>query len=328
MSTVTDPGPTSLTPSGDSAHEENSFLAHHFESAQQQFDAGKLGMWIFLVTEVLFFGGLFVAYAVYRSNHPEVFAYAHQYLDKTLGALNTVVLIFSSLTMAWAVRCAQLNQQRGLVWCLAITLACAGFFLGIKAVEYSTKWDEGLLWAGSYAPSSHHDVTLWWSKALTTLSLPALIGLPVAAVLGVIGRWLRSRKLLVVSLALVATSSAFLLGAATGKTLTYTKHPATVSQAEPHRLATEDSAQHGDQEAATEEPPQLAGVFFSIYYGMTGVHALHIVLGMGFLVWLLWTAKGGRYGSRYFAPVDFFGLYWHLVDLVWIYLFPLLYLIH
>ena len=91
------------------------FLAHHFETPQQQFDTGKLGMWIFLVTEVLFFSGLFCAYAVYRANHPEIFIYADRYLDRTLGGINTVVLILSSFTMAWAVRCAQLNQRRGLV---------------------------------------------------------------------------------------------------------------------------------------------------------------------------------------------------------------------
>ena len=131
------------------SHPEN--VAHHFESAQQQFDAGKLGMWLFLVTEVLFFSGLFVLYAVYRSNHPEVFVNAHKYLNTTLGALNTIVLLVSSLTMAWAVRCAQLGQQRGLVSMLAATLALSSLFLGIKAVEYSHKWGEGLLWAGAFS---------------------------------------------------------------------------------------------------------------------------------------------------------------------------------
>jgi hypothetical protein len=106
-------------------------------------------MWLFLITEILFFSGLFVAYAVFRSRHPEVFADAHLYLDKTLGAVNTVVLLFSSLTMAWAVRCAQLNQRRGLIACLITTLACASLFLGIKAIEYAHKWDTGLFWAGA-----------------------------------------------------------------------------------------------------------------------------------------------------------------------------------
>ena len=121
-------------------------------NCRDAFIAGKLGMWIFLVTEVLLFGGLFCAYAVYRRHHPEIFIYAHQFLDKGLGALNTCVLIFSSLTMAWAVRCAQLNQRRGLIACLGITLVCAAVFLGVKYVEYEHKWERGLLWAGWFKP--------------------------------------------------------------------------------------------------------------------------------------------------------------------------------
>ncbi|HAH46724.1 MAG TPA: cytochrome oxidase subunit III, partial [Planctomycetaceae bacterium] len=114
-------------------------LAHHFDSHQQQFDTGKLGIWLFLVTEVLFFSGLFGFYAVYRSLHPEVFLYASQFLDTVLGAANTVVLLFSSLTMAWGVRCAQLGQTRGLMVCLVVTLACAAIFLGVKSFEYTEK---------------------------------------------------------------------------------------------------------------------------------------------------------------------------------------------
>ena len=110
------------------SHEHSEHVAHHFDSAQQQFDACKLGMWLFLVTEVLFFSGLFVTYAVYRVNHPEVFVNAHKYLNTTLGAFNTIVLLISSLTMAWAVRSAQLEQKKLLVWLLGITLSCASLF--------------------------------------------------------------------------------------------------------------------------------------------------------------------------------------------------------
>ncbi len=218
-------------------------VAHHFATAQQQFDAGKLGIWIFLVTEILFFGGLFCAYAVYRAIHPEIFAYAHQYLDKNLGALNTAVLIFRSLMMAWAVRCAQLNQRRALCAYLGITLACATVFMGVKYVEYSQKWRHGLLWAG----------------------------------------WFR---------------------------------PAEAS----------DSPGHAG-EGSRQPPPRDTGIFFSIYFLMTGLHALHVLGGMGVIGWLLAGAVRGRYGSGYFAPVDFVALYWHLVDMIWIFLFPLLYLI-
>ena len=123
-------------------------LAHHFETPQQQFQSGKLGIWLFLGTEILLFSGLFCAYAVYRANHPEVFDYAHLYLSKPLGALNTMVLIFSSFTMASAVRAAQLGNTRWLVRLLAVTLVCGFVFLGVKFIEYKDKWEEGLLTGG------------------------------------------------------------------------------------------------------------------------------------------------------------------------------------
>lgn len=237
--------PALQAPSGVSAPPRHrGHVAHHFATAQQQFDAGKLGIWIFLVTEILFFSGLFCAYAVYRAIHPEIFIYAHQYLDKNLGALNTAVLIFSSLMMAWAVRCAQLDQRRGLVACLAITLVCASVFMGVKYVEYSQKWRHGLLWGG----------------------------------------WFR---------------------------------PAEAAQAPAHGPPAEHSP-----------PPRDTGIFFSIYFLMTGLHGLHVLGGMGVIGWLLAGALAGQYGSEHFAPVDFVALYWHLVDMIWIFLFPLLYLIH
>jgi len=227
-------------------------LAHHFDTPRQQFAAGKLGMWIFLLTEVLFFGGLFCAYAVYRANHPEIFIYAHQFLDKPLGAINTAVLILSSLTMAWAVRCAQLSQRRGLVLCLALTLACAAVFLGIKYVEYDRKWEEGLKWAGSYAPRQVRE---------------------------------------------------------------------PIPPRDPSLPAFPPDHGHGSE-------PRNVGIFFSIYFAMTGLHAVHILGGMGVIAWILRRAVRGDFSADYFNPVDYTALYWHLVDMIWIYLFPLLYLIH
>jgi len=129
---------------------------HHFESADQQYQSAKLGMWIFLATEILFFGGLFCAYTVYRSNHPEVFVFGHHFLDKNLGALNTVILICSSLTAAWAVRAAQLKQIRVLKFMIAVTMLFAFGFLGVKGIEYTTKWKHGLLWARQYHPHIDH----------------------------------------------------------------------------------------------------------------------------------------------------------------------------
>src|SRR5829696_5949050 len=126
----------------------NPHLAHHFDSPEQQFNSAKIGMWVFLATELLMFGGLFCAYSVYRHNHPEVFDFAHRELDKTLGAINTVVLISSSFTMALGVRMAQLGRRKGLVVCLALTLLGGGGFMIIKSIEYHKKYEHHL-WFGA-----------------------------------------------------------------------------------------------------------------------------------------------------------------------------------
>jgi len=235
-------------PENEAATEHPRFLAHHFDTPGQQFESGKLGMWIFLVTEILFFGGLFCAYAVYRANHPEIFVYAHQFLDKYLGATNTCVLIVSSLTMAWGVRCAQLGQRRGLVVCMALTLACASVFLGVKYVEYKQKWEHGLLWGERFDPADHQT------------------------------------------------------------------------------NASGDDAGHEQTDHGTR-PPNVH-IFFGIYFAMTGLHAIHVILGMIAITWILVRGAKGHFNSQYFGPVDYVGLYWHVVDLIWIFLFPLLYLIH
>ncbi len=140
---------------GHNGHEHPKHLAHHFDSLQQQYEAGKLGIWAFIAQEVLFFSGLFAAYAVYRYNHPDVFIYAHHFLDKTMGAVNTCVLLFSSLTMAWGVRCAQLGQQKALQCMLFITILCGVAFMVVKYFEYSHKIHEGLLWGKMYEPTEH-----------------------------------------------------------------------------------------------------------------------------------------------------------------------------
>ncbi|NJN63619.1 MAG: cytochrome c oxidase subunit 3 family protein, partial [Acidobacteria bacterium] len=131
-------------------HEAPPEHQHHFETPTQQFESGKLGMWVFLATEILLFGGLFCAYAVYRSLHPEVFVYASLFLDRVLGGINTVVLICSSLTMALGVRAAQLGQRKLLLWMLALTIVGGFGFMGIKYAEYKHKWESGLLWGTNY----------------------------------------------------------------------------------------------------------------------------------------------------------------------------------
>ena len=203
--------------------------AHQFEDAGQQFDASVFGMWIFLVTEVLFFGGLFAAYAVYRWSYPEAFKAASHTLDINLGFLNTMVLIASSLTMAMAVHASQLSKKKALLVWLGLTILLGTAFLGVKAVEYSHKFQHHLV------PGVH-------------FSFPEYTG-------------------------------------------------------------------HGSQ------------LFFSLYFAMTGLHALHMIIGIGLLLALVVMAARGTFDENYHNPVEITGLYWHFVDIVWIFLFPLLYLI-
>ena len=268
-------------------HGHDPHLAHHFENPAQQFQAARLGMWIFLATEVLFFGGLFVAYAVYRVNHPEIFIFAHQFLDKNLGAINTVILICSSFTMAWAVRAAQLRQGRMLRLMLALTLLCASGFLSVKYVEYHQKWEHGLLWARQYQPHGHEAGTAAPHGAVEPSAEPE----PVAALPG-------------------------------GDRSTIPPAPEG-----PAGLAgtAADGAPPGHPVMAE---PKNVQVFFSIYFMMTGLHGVHVLGGMAAMIWLFVKSLRGAFTDGYFTPVDMAGLYWHLVDLIWIYLFLLLYLIH
>ena len=207
----------------------HSALAHHFESLDQQNEAATLGMWVFLVTEALFFGGLFAAYSLYRNWYPEAFAAASHELDIVLGGINTVVLITSSLTMALAVHAAQTGERRLLLWLLMATMALGAAFLGIKGVEYYHKFAE------------HHV-------------------------------------------------------------------PGPAFSFEP-------------------DPFGHAQIFFSLYFVMTGLHALHLVIGLGILTVMLWWSWNGTITAEYASPIEISGLYWHFVDIVWIFLFPLLYLI-
>jgi len=255
------------------SHEHSPHLQHHFDTPEQQFDAGKLGIWLFLATEILLFGGLFCAYAIYRANHPEIFHYAHQFLDKILGGTNTVILLCSSLTMAWAVRASQLGQRKLLIVLLSLTLLGGFGFMGIKYVEYKQKWAHGLLPGTHFAPHEEGEGT------------PA----PAAAA----------------SAPLTTIPSA-----ATGPSGTVR-----------HETASEPGdASHGKR-------PSNVQIFFGIYFLMTGLHGLHVLAGMGAIAWILVRSIKGHFGPEYFTPVDFVGLYWHLVDLIWIFLFPLLYLI-
>jgi len=215
------------------AHTETYALRVQFDTEEQQKDASTLGMWIFLITEIMFFGGMFAVYTVYRNWYPEVFKIASTSLNQIVGAINTGVLLLSSFTMVMAVRAGQLGQQKMIIWFLILTLLFGGVFLGVKAYEWHEKFEE------------HH--------------IPG--------------------------------------------------------QAEFHL------------EGISQQEQGHAQLFFSIYFAMTGLHALHMVIGVGILLVLIFQAKAGKFAANYYTPVDVAGLYWHFVDVIWIWLFPLLYLI-
>jgi cytochrome c oxidase subunit 3 len=286
-------------------HAEYPFLAHHFDTPQQQFDAGKLGVWLFLLTEVLFFAGLFVAYSVYRAMRPEVFVYAHYHLDTNLGAVNTCVLLISSLTAAWAVRNAQLRQKTMLVANIVITIACACTFMVVKYFEYSHKVHDGLLWGPNFAPKHQvYELPIFKEKH------------PEAAAYAqhLIKRAEEKKK---------AAANPPPAGV---KPEPVVERTPTREEVEPLLAAGMIGPKAHDPEGVSY--PRNAHVFFSIYFFMTGLHGLHVVIGIGIFVWLLIRATKGVFGPQYFGPIDYAALYWHLVDLIWIYLFPLLYLIH
>ncbi|MBX3130878.1 MAG: cytochrome c oxidase subunit 3 family protein [Polyangiaceae bacterium] len=282
-------------------HDKYPFLQHHFDTPQQQFDAGKLGIWLFLVTEVLFFAGLFCAYTIYRSQNPEVFYYAHFFLDTKWGAINTVVLLVSSLTAAWAVRCAQLRNTRALLINIVITILCACGFMGIKYVEYSHKFHDGLLPGKRFQPAH----VIWELDGFKAK-------FPESAV--------AATKLVELGKAPDAADAP----AARAAQREYARSlPAKVQK--PLVDAGLYNPKTGDVRMA---PPAKTGTFFGIYFFMTGLHGIHVLVGIGIWVWLFFRAKRAIFNENYFGPIDYAALYWHLVDLVWIYLFPLLYLIH
>ena len=294
-------------------HAKYPFLAHHFETPAQQFDSGKLGMWVFLATEVLFFGALFVMYAILRFKDPQVFSYASQYLDTILGGINTCVLILSSLTMAVGVRAAQTNKKGLLSICLALTLAGAIGFLVIKYFEYTHKFHENLKWGQAfYEPVNAAD-----AAAVKVEQKP--IENPVLAIASPNPS---AGAVPVAMTALPPVDKSAILAPSAG--------PDGVATTAMVIASTEPAHIHHSGEAHLLDPalPPNTHRFFAIYYIMTGLHGIHVVIGVGVISWLLIGSLRGRYNSDYYAPVDFVGLYWHVVDLVWIFLFPLFYLIH
>jgi cytochrome c oxidase subunit 3 len=332
------------------------------------------------------FGGLFCAYAIYRGNYPEIFQWGHQFLDVKMGGINTVVLICSSLTMAWGVRAAQLGQRGLLILMLILTLLCAGGFMGIKYVEYSHKIHSGLLWGTRFQPAEHgsghgddshgatddahastgaatgadthatsdagadsHAAGTTDAEAATEerLAMEAtdaahetdtVVGAPgeragiqpttghdIQAVDA--GTGTTSPGSTSAGTTSAGTSAPSATPSAQGDGWTPPEHTALARAAQaPAGLAppaTGDAHGHGDLPRPTN-----AHIFFGIYFAMTGLHGIHVLAGMIVITWLLINAFKGVYGPEYYTPVDLVGLYWHVVDLIWIFLFPLLYLIH
>jgi cytochrome c oxidase subunit III len=284
-------------------------LAHHFDTPEQQYASGKLGMWMFLGTEVLMFGGLFCAYSVYRHNHPEVFEYAHQYLNKNLGALNTIILITSSLTMAWGVRAAQLNHRKQLCILLGLTLLGGLGFMCVKTIEYKTKWKEQIF-VGDKINTFSADYD--GKQSIPTLEEDAFHLKEHAATPPPEAKY---------------SSEEVDPNAGTGdaeKNIPPFVDPAGLATAS-EKAGPDDRLVYSELRAQDKKEVYT---FFAIYFLMTGLHGVHVLVGMGLILWILIRANRGEFSANYFAPVDLIGLYWHLVDLIWIFLFPLLYLIH
>ncbi|MEM1041572.1 MAG: cytochrome c oxidase subunit 3 family protein [Bacteroidota bacterium] len=277
-------------------------LKHYFVSSEQQFDAAKLGMWLFLVTEILLFGGMFVAYGIYRSMYPELFSEASTQLDTVMGALNTIVLLGSSLTVAWSIRAIQMNNKKLCFWLLVTTIVLAGMFMVVKYFEYTHKFELGIL------PGQN----MVYAEG-TTFTLPGLGDGNIASGVGNADG------------ADPGGAEANNAGAhaAEGTSLHDLAEAGVSTRADLHA----EGAEHGYVPGEHGLTNQRAGLFFSIYYVMTGIHGLHVLIGMvaiGILAVKTWR---GKYSDAWYTPVENVGLYWHVVDVIWIFLFPLMYLI-
>jgi cytochrome c oxidase subunit 3 len=318
-------------------------LAMHFDNMHQQFHSGKLGMWLFLGQEVLFFCGLFTAYAVYRGNHQEMFHYAHHFLDWKLGGLNTVVLLTSSLTAAWSVRAAMLEQRRLLLVTLVLTFLCAGAFMVVKYVEYSHKVHYGIVWGDNFGQADSTTILAGleedginlgqWAdteenreaireKAEAAIKKAEDADKPTGTLPSpgdAVSAWETSRAKVFNGLwdAGFAVPTVF---ANQGVTIEKLKELDEDSFELPPNLA---------KEGQTRESLRAMdmGTFFAIYFCMTGLHGLHVLVGMGLYVWLILRTLKGHFNRRHYGAVDNVALYWHIVDVIWIFLFPLLYLI-
>jgi cytochrome c oxidase subunit III len=256
-----------LSTSQTTTTEHHPALANQFDSMEQQQDASTFGMWVFLLTEIMMFGGLFTAYLIYRLKYYPAFVAGSTSISVSWGFANTLVLIGSSFTMAMAVWSAQTGRKKGQIWFLIGTMILGAAFLGVKAKEYYDKYEE------CHIPGlgAGHQVI---GKPFNTWG-----GCDI-------------------------------------------KNPKLGNIAEEIR-----EKNPNEPEASAAQTAKQTEIFFGFYFAMTGLHAFHMVIGLGLLSWLLLRATRGEFGPQYFTPVELGGLYWHFVDIVWIFLFPLLYLI-
>ncbi len=323
-------------------HADEPWLGHHWNDSNQQFEAGKLGMWLFLATEFLLFAGLFCAYAVYRSNHPELFEYGAKFLDWKLGAINTTVLISSSFTMAWAVTAAQRGQIKLMNFLLFITLFGGVGFLGIKYIEYTSKFKDNIYWGtalyqeidGVTHDLSAMEVVEYDDDPLidTRFSLPEPQPENLSAVAeapsGPSGLSLGGLALLDADqFDQQSNKSHDEHHSDEGHHAHDEHHSDEGHHAHDEHHSDEGHAHHHPNPRIDPERPANAHIYFGIYYTMTGLHGAHVIIGMIVIAWLFLRGMRGDFSAKYFTPVDLGGLYWHVVDLIWIFLFPLLYLV-
>ena len=233
-----------------SDHAHAAHVAHQFDSAEQQHQSAMFGMWIFLLTEIMFFGAVFVAYAIYRGQFTDAFALGSNLLDLRKGSVNTVLLMTSSFTMTLSVLAARANNKAGIKTWLMVTILLGVVFLGLKATEYQAKFAHHLV------PGEHFHFD------------------PEHATVG---------------------------------------HSGAGAEAVAKLAETVDTSK--------------LQMYFSFYFTMTGLHAIHMIIGIGILIFILRMAQKGKFSSAYYNPVAVTSLYWHFVDMVWIFLFPMLYLL-
>lgn len=295
-------------------------LQHQFEDMGQQQESASIGMWMFLVQEIMFFGGLFTVYLVFRSKFPMAFAAGSNHLNVWWGAGNTVVLIVSSLTMALAVHYAQLGKRMAQVVCIILTMILGATFLGVKAIEYHDKYTEGIVpvtglnlrtarHSGEDAPDNvPQDPD---SQQKQSLNAPASAG-------GNHGEGAAKPA---------GGHSEHNYVNPSGNFLWADTSLAKLAERENYLTEAEKIGYYSNGQIDANKFRDKVRIFYWIYFAMTGLHALHMIIGLGLMAWLLWKAWRGTFTQDYYSPVEMSGLYWHFVDIVWIFLFPLLYLL-